>query len=243
MHERYRRVVSRVGAFSLGLWWGSSVAAATIQPCSPTVLVGTVCTVRLADLRPTQFGVGLLEVEQTKRELAGKSAAAVQRVILKKKIAIVIGPHGEYWLVDRHHLTRALWDMDVREAAAYVVGRIEDRQDFWQVMRDAHWAWLFDERGRALDPTQLPANVADLPDFPYRSLAGFAEDLSFFDKPGNGYFIEFAWAKYFGEQLDWAPVNERNLEQRVEEARHLACLPAAASLPGYPGRVCKKRPR
>jgi hypothetical protein len=28
---------------------------------------------------------------------------------MKKKIPIVIAPDGGYWLVDRHHLTKALW--------------------------------------------------------------------------------------------------------------------------------------
>ncbi len=128
--------------------------------------------------------------------------------------------------------------MGERRMPVHVVGRVEQSDHFWDSMRQAHWAWLFDERGNPRDPADLPPEVKDLPDYPYRSLAGFAENEHFFDKPTQVYFIEFAWAKYFGDQLGWAEVTAESLRQRLDEARHLACLPGASSLPGYPGRVC-----
>ena len=230
------------------LWWlllggllaNVVVAAPQHEACRPSLAVGSVCEAQLADLHPTQFGVGLLEVAQTKRELLKKTPAGVQQVVSKKQIAVVIGPDGRLWLVDRHHLSRALWELGIRHAPVHVVGRVEDADRFWQVMSDSHWAWLFDERGNPRDPTNLPAHIEDLPDFGYRSLAGFARDEQMFDKPGRVYFIEFAWARYFGEQLGWAEVTAGTLRRRLEDARRVACLPAAASLPGYPGRACKK---
>jgi hypothetical protein len=218
----------------------AAIAAPQHEACHPRLAVGSICEAQLADLHPTQFGVGLLEVAQTKRELLKKTPAGVRQTVLKKQIAVVIGPDGKLWLVDRHHLSRALWDMGERQAPVHIVGRVEHADRFWQVMSDSHWAWLFDERGNSLDPANLPAHIEDLPDFGYRSLAGFAEDEYMFDKPSRVYFIEFAWARYFGEQLGWAEVTAETVRQRLEDARRLACLPAAASLPGYPGRACKK---
>lgn len=210
-------------------------------PCTRTTPTGTICEARIDDLRPTQFGVGMLEVEQTRRELAGKSPAGLRKTILKKRIAVVIGPDGRLWLVDRHHLSRALAELGEARAPVFVVGRIDDHDRFWPVMKESHWAWLRDERGNPRDPEELPGRVRDLPDYPYRSLAGFAKDRELFRKPGRVYFIEFEWARYFGDRLGWAEITAANLPQRLEEAKRVACEPEAAALPGYPGRACATR--
>lgn len=209
-------------------------------PCQSSSPLGTVCEAKLSDLRPTQFGVGLLQVMHEKKQLGKTSAGKLKKTILRKRIAVVIGPDGQLWLVDRHHLSRALWDLDLRKVPVTVVGRIETAERFWTNMVESHWAWLYDERGRPRPPEELPLHVKDLPDYEYRSLAGFAEDEHFFSKSGQVFFIEFAWARYFGEQLGWAKVSEKTLETRLEEARRVACLPQAASLPGYPGPICNK---
>lgn len=208
--------------------------------CRPSSPIGAVCEAKLADLRPTQFGVGLLQVMHEKNRLAKESAAKLQKTILRKRIAVVIGPDGQLWLVDRHHLSRALWELEVRKVPVAVVGRVEQAERFWPTMIESHWAWLYDERGQPRAPEALPRHIKDLPDYEYRSLAGFAEDEHLFSKSGQVFFIEFAWAKYFGEQLGWAKVSEKTLDKRLDEARRVACLPQAASLPGYPGAICRK---
>ena len=210
------------------------------RSCKSTSPVGTVCEADLADLRPTQFGVGLLQVMHEKKQLAKESSSKLQKTVLRKRIAVVIGPDGQFWLVDRHHLSRALWELDERKAPVSVVGRVERADRFWPTMVESHWAWLYDERGRPRAPDELPRHIKDLPDDEYRSLAGFAEDAHLFTKSGQVFFIEFAWARYFGEQLGWAKVSEKTLEKRLDEARRVACLPQAVSLPGYPGAACRK---
>ncbi len=232
---------ARLTLFGLLVAAGCAAAAPEAPPCSPQAAVGSVCESDLARLHPTQFGVGELQVAQEKKELARKSPGKLRKTILDKKIAVVIGPDGKFWLVDRHHLSRALWEIGERRVPVQIVGRIDKPDEFWRAMRSANWAWLFDERGNPRDPAELPPHIKDLPDYGYRSLAGFAEDEHLFNKPGQVFFIEFAWARYFGEQLGWAEVTAENLPQRLEQARHLACLPAAAALPGYPGAACARR--
>jgi hypothetical protein len=106
-------------------------------------------------------------------------------------------------------------------------------------MQAHHWAWLKDEQGQAIRPEQLPRHIALLPDYPYRSLAGYAEDAGLFRKQGQIYFIEFAWAQYLGEKLKWRPVTRDNLPTLLKASEILACLPEAATLPGYPGAECQ----
>ena len=225
--------------FGILLSAGCQATAGTI-PCTPQLPVGAVCEADLAELHPTQFGVGMLQVSDEMRKLKKKSPAGLRKAALKKRIAVVIGPDGGLWLVDRHHFSRALWELGERRAPVSIVGRIDQHDGFWQAMKAAKWAWLYDERGNPREPADLPQQVKDLPDYSYRSLAGFAEDEHFFSKPGQIYFIEFAWAKYFGEQLDWAPITAENIDQRLDQAKHVACQPAAAGLPGYPGAACRK---
>ena len=157
-----------------------------------------------------------------------------------KRIPVVIGPDGQFWLVDRHHLARALWDLGMREVPVEIEGRLDDADRFWEQMQQHHWAWLKDEHGRSIEPTQLPSHIALLPDYPYRSLAGFAEDAGLYHKREQRYFIEFTWAQYLGEKLKWRAVTRDNLETLLKASSILACLPDAAELPGYPGSQCQE---
>lgn len=226
----------------LGMLLATSGGLATAKAlsCTPQTPVGAICEADLAQLRPTQFGVGMLQVSHEMRKLKNKSPAGLRKTALKKRIAVVIGPNGGLWLVDRHHFSRTLWELGERQAPVSIVGRIDQHDGFWQTMKTSNWAWLYDERGNPLDPADLPRQIKDLPDYAYRSLAGFAEDERFFNKPGQIFFIEFSWATYFGEQLGWVPITAENLAQRLDQARRVACQPAAAGLPGYPGAVCHR---
>ncbi|MNT36421.1 putative ParB-like nuclease [compost metagenome] len=160
----------------------------------------------------------------------------------KKEIPIVIAPDGGYWLVDRHHLTKALWQQGVKAVRVKVIARLQDRASFWSQMQNNHWAWLKDERGQPLTPEQLPGHIRDLPDYPYRTLAGLLQDAGYFSKQDQVYFVEFAWASWLGQQMAWQPVNAANLADRLAEAKRLACNSKASALPGYPGKQCRLNP-
>ncbi|ENY73703.1 ParB-like protein [Aeromonas diversa] len=228
-----------------GLWivlWLLTPLAWALAPCTPESEVGSGCRLAIADLHPTQGGIGLLQVEREQAALAEKSPKQLDKLMKKKEIPVVISPDGRFWLVDRHHLTTALWRSGVREARVRVIARLKDPANFWRQMRANHWVWLQDERGRPLEPDQLPARVQDLPDYPYRTLAGLLEDAGYIDKDQQVYFIEFAWATWLGEQMGWAGVDSHNLKVRLHEAKQLACSSRAAHLPGYPGQQCLLNP-
>lgn len=207
--------------------------------CRPETPVGTVCRLAIAEARPTQPGIGLLQVRQELPSLGEKSDSKLWKHLLKKRIPVVIGPDAGYYLVDRHHLTRELWALGRREMPVVIEGRLGNPATFWHDMQQRHWAWLADERGRPVKPEALPRRIQDLPDYPYRSLAGYAQDAGLFAKRDEVYFVEFAWARYLGERMGWAPVTGATLAERLRQATRLACQPAAASLPGYPGEACE----
>ena len=88
-----------------------------------------------------------------------------------------------------------------------VIGRLPQASDFWEKMQENHWVWLHDARGAEIPPEALPNALAGLGDDPYRALAGYAEDENAFDKDRQSYFIEFHWARYFGERMHWRPIS------------------------------------
>lgn len=216
-----------------------SQGAWALAPCEKESPVGSWCEARIDQLHPTQGGVGQLQVDATAQDLADKSEKQLDKLMKKKEIPIVIAPDGGYWLVDRHHLTKALWQQGVKQARVKVIARLQDRANFWSQMQNNHWAWLKDERGRPLTPEQLPRHIGDLPDYPYRTLAGLLQDAGYFSKGEQVYFVEFAWASWLGQQMGWQPVNEANLAERLAEAKRLACGAKAGTLPGYPGKQCR----
>ncbi|MFM5501906.1 ParB-like protein [Aeromonas veronii] len=209
-----------------------------LAPCQSDTAVGNWCEIGIDALHPTQGGVGQIQVDETQATLAGMSAKQLDKLMKNKEIPVVIAPDGSYWLVDRHHLTKALWQQGVKDARVKVIGRLQDKANFWSQMQNNHWAWLKDEKGQPLTPEQLPTSIDKLPDYPYRTLAGLLQDAGYFRKDKQVYFVEFAWASWLGKQMQWMPVDNSNLTARLQQAKRLACGSDASDLPGYPGKQC-----
>lgn len=217
-----------------------SQGAWALAPCQRETAVGNWCEIGIDALHPTQGGVGQIQVDETQATLAGMSAKQLDKLMKKKEIPVVIAPDGGYWLVDRHHLTKALWQQGVTEARVKVIGRLQDKDNFWSQMQNNHWAWLKDEKGQPLTPEQLPTSIDKLSDYPYRTLAGLLQDAGYFRKDKQVYFVEFAWASWLGKQMQWMPVDSANLAARLQQAKRLACGSDAKDLPGYPGKQCSQ---
>ncbi|BEE03395.1 ParB-like protein [Aeromonas veronii] len=215
-----------------------SQGAWALAPCQSDTAVGNWCEIGIDALHPTQGGVGQIQVDETQATLAGMSAKQLDKLMKKKEIPVVIAPDGSYWLVDRHHLTKALWQQGVKDARVKVIGRLQDKANFWSQMQNNHWAWLKDEKGQPLTPEQLPTSIDKLPDYPYRTLAGLLQNAGYFRKDKQVYFVEFAWASWLGKQMQWMLVDSANLAARLQQAKRLACGSDASDLPGYPGKQC-----
>lgn len=206
-------------------------------PCSQAIPVQASCEIALSALHPTQPSVGMIQVEERANRL--KDETDLAKYTAKRPLPVVQGPDGVFYLTDGHHLASVLSRLGAQSVKVQIIGRLNKKATFWDDMQARHWVYLFDSQGRPLSPSALPKSVAELADDPYRALATYAEDAGYFNKT-DAYFMEFEWARYFGSQMGWRPVNRMNLLEALQAAEKLACQPEARTLPGYAG-PCKTK--
>ena len=75
-----------------------------------TLNVSHLDRVNVPDLRPTQVTVGLREVIQKREEWLRLSKDARKQYLKGHVVPIVRGPKGYRYIVDHHHVARALLD-------------------------------------------------------------------------------------------------------------------------------------
>jgi hypothetical protein len=202
-----------------------------------TKLHPSVRPVPISDLRPTQMTVGLGEVDQRRnhwRQQRGKKAG---RFLGKHMIPVILGPGGHHYLIDNHHLARALHDEGVKSVLTLVIADLRKLETaaFWFVMDNRGWLHPYDERGRRCTHTDLPCSVKDLRDDPFRTLAGELRRAGGFAKETIP-FTEFLWADFLRRRMKRKLV-EKNFRRALKEALALAKTDVADYLPGWCGPV------
>jgi len=193
--------------------------------------------VAVDDLRPTQITVGMREVLE-KRKLWRETAKKKGGEFLgKHAIPVILGPKQRHYVVDHHHLARALHDEGVKEVAVTVMANLSklDSDAFWTVMDNHSWMHPFDAKGRRRDYDAIPKSVIDLVDDPFRSLAGELRRVGGFAKDTTP-FSEFLWADFLRRRMQRKLV-EHDFNRAVEKALQLAKSMDADYLPGWCGPV------
>jgi hypothetical protein len=190
--------------------------------------------VALASLRPTQITVGFREVAAKRRRfdhMKDKAGAFLGRHMLPA----VLGPKHRHYLIDNHHLARALQEEEVKAVLISVVADLSalSKVSFWRFLDNRDWCHTYDENGARTGFDAIPATLAKLKDDPYRSLAGelrhaggYAKDLT----P----FSEFLWADFLRTRIK-AKAIAADFESAVGRAVKLAKSKEAAFLPGWCG--------
>lgn len=192
----------------------------------------------IASLRPTQAAVGMRAVEVKRRKLErrlGRSKKILQ-YLGERPIPSVLGPGGELFIVDHHHLSLALLQAEVTEAFVQVIDDLSQlpRTAFWQQMEAAGRLHPFDEAGRRMLPSRLPRRLTALRHDPYRDLAWSVREAGAFEKSLEPY-SEFRWAAFFRTRI--APHTlKQNYDAAVTKAIRLTRHADAAGLPGFVGR-------
>ena len=190
----------------------------------------------ILSLRPTQMTVGMREVkEKRKRWREQKSDKKRAQLLGKHMIPVVLGPDERYYVVDHHHLARALHDEGVKDILVTVIGNLSmvDRDAFWGVMDNKRWAYPYDSKGERRHFKDIPKSVADLKDDPFRSLAGELRRAGAFAKDTTP-FSEFLWADFLRRRLSRKSV-EDNFAKAMEKGLELAKGHDAIYLPGWCG--------
>jgi hypothetical protein len=196
-------------------------------------------TVAIDDLRPTQITVGIREVNEKRkrwRVLAAKAKAGGE-FLGKHMIPVVLGPKGRNYVIDHHHLARALHEEGVKQVAVTHIANLStlDQDAFWRVMDNRSWMHPFDSRGERRPYKDIPKSVAALVDDPFRSLAGELRRAGGFAKDTTP-FSEFLWADFLRRRMKRKSV-ERDFPLAIKKAKRLAKSKDADYLPGWCGPV------
>jgi hypothetical protein len=196
----------------------------------------TLKPILIATLRPTQITVGMREVRaRRKRWKSQKNASMRDAFVQKHLIPVILGPQGNHYILDHHHLALALHQEGVKEMYVTVVADLStlDRDTFWFVLDQRNWMHPFDRKGMRRTYEAIPRQLEDLQDDPYRSLAGELRRLGGFAKDTTPY-SEFLWADYLRRHIK-QKLLEKNFDRALELALQLSKEKNADYLPGWCG--------
>ena len=193
--------------------------------------------VAIEALRPTQITVGMREVEAKRRAWRGKKDRKAQEYLGQHMIPVILGPKDRHYIIDHHHLVRALHEEGVEAVLVTIVanlGRLE-RDAFWFVLENRNWMHAFDDQGRRRGYEDIPKSVDGLIDDPFRSLAGELRLSGGFAKDTTP-FSEFLWADFLRRRIKRKMV-EKEFDRALQKALELAKSEDADYLPGWCGPV------
>ncbi len=189
----------------------------------------------ILDLRPTQFVLGMKEIESKISKMAAFTEREMRAYCDDHEIPVVIGPKKELYMIDHHHFARACWEQKVDSYSVKVVQNLsrKNEKDFWNIMISKGWTYLHDQFGMGPhSPLSLPTDVRCLADDPYRSLAWAVLENGFIKKQDIPFF-EFQWAAFFRLNLDIPLRSKSNFKTAISLAQKLARSKAARELPGF----------
>jgi hypothetical protein len=190
----------------------------------------------ILSLRPTQMTVGMREVEEKRQRFREhKSKKKQEELIGRHMIPVVMGPDDRYYVVDHHHLARALHDEGIPDILVTVIGDLTmvGKDAFWGVMDNKRWVYPYDAKGERRPFKDLPKTIEDLKDDPFRSLAGELRRQGGFSKDTTP-FSEFLWADFLRRHVSRKLV-EGDFDHAMEKALELAKSNEAIYLPGWCG--------
>ncbi len=194
--------------------------------------------VAINSLRPTQMTVGMREVHKKRqnwREHDQKDPRKASAFLGTHMVPVVIGPKKNRYVIDHHHLVRALHEEGVDSVLVSVVADLSvlEKDAFWVLLDNRGWIHPFDSKGRRCAYDDIPKSISGLTDDPYRSLAGEVRELGGYAK-SNAPFSEFQWADFLRRRIKPALLRD-NFEEAMQMAMALVKSHDANYLPGWSG--------
>src|SRR6266536_6077106 len=97
--------------------------------------------VPIKSLRPTQITVGMIEVEEKRKRWREHGEKKKGEFLGKHMIPVILGPKERHYVIDHHHLARALHEEGVKDVLVTIVTDLRelDQDAFWTVLD--HRAW------------------------------------------------------------------------------------------------------
>ena len=189
---------------------------------------------RILALRPTQFAVGMREVDRRIQKFRALSGKKLDAYLRRHPVPVVVGPDRIDYLVDGHHHVRSCWEAGYRDIFIDVKADNShmDELDFWDVMRKSSWTHLYDEFGGGPhEPQRLPEDIRGVADDPYRSLAWAVRRAGGYEKTSLVY-AEFKWADFFRKNIHIAH-GDVAFKRAVKDALRLCRSDKGRCLPGF----------
>lgn len=195
----------------------------------------TLKPVKIEDLRPTQITLGMREVEAKRKRWREKGEKEELKFLAEHMMPTILGPKRRHYIIDHHHLARALHDEGRKDVLVTVVADLSriEMDAFWVFLDNRNWLHPFDAQGRRREYDSIPKSVTGLEDDPYRSLAGELRRIGGFAKDTTP-FSEFLWADFLRRRIKRKLVEE-NFADALEKALRLAKSSDADFLPGWCG--------
>src|SRR5690242_7487983 len=99
------------------------------------------------ELFPTQITVGMREVNDRRMRWREKSPDKAAHYLSTHQVPVILGPGGRHYMIDRHHLTRALQEEGIETITIAVVDDFRERdfENFWTTLEQYNWAHPFDD--------------------------------------------------------------------------------------------------
>jgi hypothetical protein len=191
--------------------------------------------VSILSLRPTQLTVGMREVKEKRKRWREHKPKLRAALLGRHMIPVVLGPGDCYYVIDHHHLARALHEEGVKDILVTVVSDLSmvDRSSFWNVMDARRFVHPYDAKGIRQGYGKLPKTIVDLKDDPFRSLAGELRRAGGFAKDTTP-FSEFIWADFLRLRLSRKTV-EADFAKALERSLSFGKSKDAIYLPGWCG--------
>lgn len=207
---------------------------------------GTRVEVKLSALRPTQLLVGMADVETRLARLNKDTNKQLKAYTKKARASAVVGPDGNFYLVDGHHKSLALLKSERTETVHVTIVDVWDgfpknaskakkqkiMEDFWKHMELEKLVYLYDSAGKKITPKDLPTSLLNLKNDPYRSLAGILRDEGAYGKTKEKFFVEFEWARALYKHFDGKKINPNDPQVLLEAIEFALNNPASQGLPG-----------
>ena len=195
--------------------------------------------VAIVDLHPTQITIGMREVAAKRKVWRVKEGDKGGKFLGQHMIPVVLGPGDRHYVIDHHHLARALHEERVKNVLVTVVAKLTrlEIDAFWFVLDNHNWMHPFDDQGRRRGYKDIPKSVTGLIDDPFRSLAGELRRVGGFAKDTTP-FSEFLWADFLRRRMK-RKVLDADFDGALEQALKLAKSEEADYLPGWCGAVVR----
>ncbi|MEO5668132.1 MAG: ParB/Srx family N-terminal domain-containing protein [Bdellovibrionota bacterium] len=191
----------------------------------------------ILDLKPTQFAVGMLEVDEKIKIVEKFSKKEMRDFLRDNPVPVVISPRGEYYIVDHHHFLCVCYHIGIRKVRIEVKTDLSDSglsfTQFWKWMLKTKSMYPFCQFGEGpREPFYLPKDIRGLADDPYRSLAWFVRKSGAFENSEKN-FAEFQWANFFRRKKLLDRRGVWGFARALVRATKLAQSSEAKKLPGY----------